>query len=512
MQRSEPPETSRTRLDRGSPAAPPSTSVPRGAGPVPLLALLAGAALSALAACASPPPARGATAGTAPAGEPLAGAEAGATGPAAAPAREEEEADEDGAEGEALPLRGRLTTRYRFRNTGGTDDHDLFNTLSLDYGDAEEDAWTAHFLGWLAADLNGRASGSDPFADVEDTYDHALVGRLYRAYADLHDVESFDELRLGRQQLFETPIFLTFDGVHARTEPLGDGDDDVRLGVYAGVPVHFFESSSAGDLLAGIEASARPWEGGRLRFDFLYIEDEALLGDQENNLLGLGVWQQVGGTTLLEGRGTALDGDGRDVLLRGTYSDPEGDLTVQASYYELFRTQGDLVNELDPFYSALLELFPYRRVNLLAGKRLGESVHVEGGYDARRLVDDADEGTFNRDFNRFHATVYAEDLTSEELTLSVTGEVWDGGDDDIRSWGVDLSKEWDERWETSLGSYFSLFKFDLLTVDEREDVRTYYVDARWRKSKDLTLFFRYEFEDGSLDDYHLLKLGTTWRF
>ena len=131
--------------------------------------------------------------------------------------------------------------------------------------------------------------------------------------------------------------------------------------------------------------------------------------------------------------------------------------------------------------------------------------------DLRRVLDADDIGQFNRDFERYYSTLTFSGPT-QKVNLSVTGELWDSPDSKIRTIGADLSRELDERWEGPLGTYYSLFKYQLYLNEERDDVRTYYLRLRFKRTEATTFDLRYELEDDELDRFHVLRLGMTWRF
>lgn len=434
------------------------------------------------------------------AGDPASGAEDSAAGAGS------------GARSDALgglPVQGFLSTRYRYRSGGGSD-HDLSTTLGLRVGKPDEDPFTLSLLAWANADLGGRRGTDDPFFDINDTYSKDVTGRLYEAYVDAHRVDGLGLLRLGRQPLHETPEYVTFDGLRLESEPLGERD--LRLGAYGGIPVHHFESSSNGDSVVGAYVELRPWEQGRARLDYMLLEDRYLLGDQQNDLLGLQVWQNLGPKLRLEGAYTVLEGESRDFRGRASWLEVEQDLVVRATYYELFGTQRDLVNEFDPFYAALREYYPFREVQFLVSKGFAERYRADLGAQVRRLRDDGDEGEFNRDFERYHARLVIDDLVVDDLTLGLTGELHDAGSGEYASWSADLERRWSERWKTVVGTFYALYDFDLLSLRERNDVRVYFLDVALRASASTRASARYEFEDDDLDDYHVVRVGLTWRF
>ena len=469
--------------------------------------LWSGAVLCLCAACSAPsgsvrrqePSGSSGTSGVSPtAGE--------AAVPEPSPSASAQDADSEVA---GLPVTGLLSARYRYRSDG-TDDHDLSSTLLLNIGDERRHAVTGHVLAWANGRLDGRSDGDDAFSNINDTYSSDLQARLYEAYADLHRIDELDVARLGRQPLYDTPEYVTFDGV--RLETRSHGEHAWRFGAYGGVPVHHFESSSSGDSVVGAYVEARPWAGGRARLDYMYLEDEQRLGDAQNDLLGARLWQLVGTRLRLEGAFSALEGESRDVLARATWFDVEDDIVVRASYYELLETQSFLVHEFDPFYDTLFEYFPYSEIHGLVSKGFCERYRAELGLQSRRLKDSGDEGDYNHEFDRYFARFIVEDFLTEALILGLTADHYDADGDDYSAFSADLEKAWNERWNTAIGTYYALYRFDFFEDRERTDVRVYFADIDYDVSKSTRFGLRYEYEDDENDDYHVVKVGTTWRF
>jgi hypothetical protein len=405
-------------------------------------------------------------------------------------------------------VRGQLQSRYWGRWTGRTADHDLYETLVMDIGNEDRDAITGHLMGRVAADLDGETDGSSQFFGLHDAVGKGIDGWLYDAWADLHRVPGFERVRIGRQATFNTPELAFFDGLSADTAPLTECE--IQFGLYGGASAHLYESSHTGDWMLGLWGQFRPWRGGRLRIDWMHLEDEALLGPHDNDLLGAGVWQTVG-PVQIEGQYSNLEGHDRDVRGRVAFADADAELQMQGTFYQLLQTQSSLVLELDPFYSAMQELYPYWQAGGMVGKGIVEHVEVQAGGDVRHVDDAADVGTFNRDYERYYGTLILSDLL-KDLTLSATGDLWYSDGQDVRTWGGDISYRCSPATRVSAGSYYSLYKFDLYLNSERDHVRTYYVKMQHKASKAWVLDGSYEFEQTDLDDFHGLRLGVTWHF
>lgn len=407
------------------------------------------------------------------------------------------------------PASGRLVTRYRARFTDDESDHDVYQTLDVLLADPE-----GHWSGALLARATWDVDGTDPDSDfysLADTYEHRLEGQLYHAYVDLAQPE-LALLRLGRQTLYETPVTLVFDGLRADLAPRGRAR--LNAGVFAGIGEHPYESSADGDAVLGGFAALRPWDGAELRLDWMHLEDERLGTEHEDDLLGLVLGTELGGRTSarrsqLETRFTSLEGDARDLRVSADHLDPGRGFSLQASYYELLRTQQDLAAPLDPFTDTLFELFPYAQATFSASKDW-RSFALLAGTDVRRVEDEDDVGEYNRDFERYWLTgSLAEVLT---LAVTLTGEVWRSDGNDYETWGATLARALDGGFDLALGSYFALYEYDLLSAEERDRVRTTYLDLRWKRSRAHAWRLRYEYEHDEIDDFQEVRLDYEWSF
>lgn len=448
-------------------------------------------AVLALAGCATP--GGGAQAGSGP----------GAVGASGASGAGEGEGDGPGE------LTGSLTTLARYRTTNDADDRDLELLLDVDWGDERQDPWSAHLLGRVSRDLDGDST-EDGFSDISNTYSDDFDGRLYEAYLDVHDARGWQELRVGRQVMWDIPEFVRFDGLRAETGP--EGRHKWRWGLYGGQPSHVFESSPSGDEVFGVLAEAQPWRGGRARFDFLHLEDERQLGTDQNDLWALSLWQSWAPDVRLWGRYERLEERSREAEVGATWVHAASDLLVQASHREQFSPQNQLAEELDPLYDALVTYEPFKHSRLLVTKGFGDDWDLSGGVDVRDLDDEDDLGTFNREFERYHLGCTAHDAGLDGLDVTLSGEQWRADTADNLSWGLDFTQRLAEAWRLSAGSYYALYKDDLLLGEEREDVRTYYLTVRCKRDGGSSWSLGYELEDSDVEDFQTLTARATWAF
>lgn len=444
-------------------------------------------ALVALCGCATPPAAGGGS-----------GVGSGGEGPGPG-----------GGKGPPQVATGTLIARLRYSADSDGADRDIQTLLDLDFGDEQTDAWTAHLVGRVSKDLDGN-DFEEGFSDVSNTYDDGFDGRLYEAYGAVHAARGWQELRLGRQVLWEGPEFVRFDGVRAETDP--QGDLKWRWGAYGGQPSHVFESSPEGDRVFGVLAEARPWAGARARFDFMHLEDERTLGTDQNDLFALSLWQTWAPDVRLWGRYERLEERDREAELGATWYHAPGDLLVQASHKEQFEPWNRLAEELDPLSNVLLTYAPFKHSRLLVTKGFGAAWDVQGGVDVRDLDDEDDLGTFNREFERYHAGVTAHDALVDGLDVTLGGELWRADVSDTTTWGLDLTRRLGEDWRVSAGSYYALYKDDYLLGEDRQEVRTYYLNLRRRLGQGSNWAVGYELEDGEIEDFQTVTARLTWAF
>jgi hypothetical protein len=207
-----------------------------------------------------------------------------------------------------------------------------------------------------------------------------------------------------------------------------------------------------------------------------------------------------------------LEGEDRDILFRATVYDAERDFSLQGSYYELLKAQKDFSLEFDPFYSTVLDQFPYSQTRWLLSKGLTEHFNLQGGVESRQVEHHWQKGAFNRDFERYFVTPSVDDLPIEGMSASLTGETWNGAGRDIETWGGEISHRCTERLKGTVGTSYALYKYDYYSHRERDHVRTYYfgIDHKWTESIDLGL--KYEFEDDGFEEYQTLNLEGKWSF
>lgn len=412
-----------------------------------------------------------------------------------------------------IALDGTLQSRLRSRHSGGAHDLDALSVLALDAGDPSRDRVTARVLARVSADLDGRGSSDTQqvFGSLQDTHDGAAHVDVYEASAEIaRPFETPARVRAGRQLDTTTPEIAHYDGLRVASEPLGAAK--FVVGAFGGVPVRLYDATSIADRIAGAWAEARPWANGRVRADWMHVDQDESATGFHDDLVGLSLWQRVGANLSLDASYSRLEDDDRDVRLRASWNDASSDWLVQASFYRLLTTQRAFAEEFDPFYATLQEQRPFDQYRLLVSKSLLADVRLDVGGDLRRLEDAADEGSLNHDYERGYATLVVSDVLAKDVDASLTGDVWNSDEQDARTWGLDVTWRPDSTWRVSAGSMYALYRYDVVDDVERDDVRVWYAHLRKKLGSDWSVALEYDFEDDESDDFHELVAGATWRF
>jgi hypothetical protein len=244
----------------------------------------------------------------------------------------------------------------------------------------------------------------------------------------------------------------------------------------------------------------------------MHVDDDDRFGVNSNDLLGATLWQRVSASTRVDARYTRLENEDRDVRLRANWDDAELDARLQVSYYQLLETQRNFANEFDPLFSVLQEWFPFAQYRLQGSKGLGEDLRVDASLDFRRVADDGDEGPFNRNFERQSLSLVALDVLAKGLTVSLTADLWNSDGRDIQTWGVDATRDLRDGLRWSLGSNYALYRYDLFSNSERDNVRVWYARLRRDIGGWGVVDLRYDLENFDGETFHVVLAGVTWRF
>ena len=410
-------------------------------------------------------------------------------------------------------IHGNLISRYQLRDSTLDDrDQDLFTWLGLEGGSKHRDPVTVSLAGRSAWDLEGDGLGAfgNSLSTLEDTRGGRHDLRLYRAWAGFHDWIPGGEVRIGRQNLFQAPVLLRLDGAWLRAPAALAGLPGEFQG-YAGRPNHYWEGSARGDAAAGASLDLSPWKGGQTRLDFMHLRDRRFFGEASNNLVA-GTVSQAGwdGSWWASLSGSFLDGSQRDLDLQGFWSDVDRGWQLQFFAHALRSRQSVNTLEFDPLTAVLLPEEPFYEAQLQASKRLavaplglGSAWRLEGGAYGRQLRDGARESEFNRSYQRFWLGAALEDLPWKGAEVSVHGESWDSGTDEILSASAELRVRFAEAWDVSLGTHYSLYQYDFFAQLERDNVRSWTLRVKWQALEDLRLQTSLEILEDDIEDFQV---------
>ena len=407
-------------------------------------------------------------------------------------------------------LSGWSRTRYRWRSVDGDDDHDLYEVLGLDYVEPSKQRLEAHFLGRAAWDVDGD-SGSQ-LSSINDISSGDVDADVYTAYVQ-QAFEPADgtrwSVRVGRTEEVLTPEIAHYDGLalDAKLERA----KGLEFGAYGGRNVVFDSANGDDGDVVGFHLGARPWKGGRARLDWMHLEDEALLGDDQDDLFGVGLWQAIE-TWSTSAQYTRVEGRDRDVELRARWNEQGGRTSLALRYFELLEAQNQRALFLDPYLQTLQTYYPYRQFGANVWRALTQKLDADVGFDAREVDDSSDVGTFNHDWRRYYGALTLHELFGKPYTARFEADNYDDDHSDVVAYGGSLTREIGETLDATVGTYYSRYKYDLFTGAEKDDVQTYYAKVVWRQSKTWSFDVLYEYEDDDLDEYHTLRCGALCRF
>jgi len=421
-----------------------------------------------------------------------------------------------------VDLRGSFATKYVIRSVRVSgdkqSDNDIFEYLRLDANVPKGGQYEVHFFGSARQDIDGDNDEHDffPFEDIGDARDKSSTATLYDAHVAINNpVSHISQVRIGRQAgTRDEPVF--FDGVAVDTSV----SKNVFFTAYGGAAAHFeeLEYEWGDDTLAGAGADISPTFNSVLSMDYLYVQDKRdIFGfdDQEDHLISLKIWQRFAQYLSAMTRFRYLNDDARDLRARAVGTFPDAGFQISAGYFLQFGEEAERSNEESVYYDIVGTTSEFQSFDIKLRQIFGEHYAVDVGYHDRRLMDNNDENSFNRDYSRLYAAFDAADVLIRRLTLSVTGEYWDTGDTSYRSGGLDATyvlKKRDRRGKLSAGTYYSLYKYDYYDErGERDDVQTYYARAVVPIGGHFSADGKYEYEDGS-DDFHSFTLGVRYDF
>lgn len=405
-------------------------------------------------------------------------------------------------------IHGSLGLRYRHRRTADAEDSDLYQLLQLRAGDPDLDVFSASLSVRLAEDLDRPSDtpGYHAFDSLDDTYG-TRTARLYTAYVDVRPEGGAVRLRAGRQILEAFPEAVPMDGGLLRAATA----EGAELGVFAGVPVNLFESSPEGDLMYGGWAGLQPWTRGRLQLEYLHLEDETVFGNFDDDLIGASL-EQGWGLLRFSGRHTWLEREGREAVGRLSAALAEAGFVFDFRVRYAYEAQQAQSYALDPYATFLYDLEPFLDLSVRASQALGPHLAVDGAVTERRLVRGGREGPYNHEFTRWSAAPRLDAWPWDLLSVAASFDYWESSGDDFWTAGGDLTVRLAAGLTAGAGTSYALYVVDLLTGEERERVRTWFLSLRAELQGATRMDLRFTLEENALDDFRVLELGVRHAF
>jgi hypothetical protein len=430
----------------------------------------------------------------------------------------EEDPAEDQPDQPDWYLRGHVDLRYTSRWNDDDEDQDLYEYLSLSFGQTGNRKISGYISGRLSHDLDGREH-PDSFASTADTHDR-LYARLTAAYVDVRFEKLLETARFGRQWLSEVPEVVRVDGLRLKTRPL-EASFNTRLVLFGGVPEHYDESSRDGDGVFGGGFEFKPLKTTRVSLFYARIKDEykakiATTGAKNtfsDDLVTVELRQLFfSGTTSFYGLYTNLNGSSRESKTRLTYVAKDGRTNVGVNYRTLLSTQSTLSTELDPYVSILRDYHPYHEVSADLTREFTDRLGAQAGTQVRRLAQESDKGAFNHEFERYYLSGILNKWPVKESLITLTGELYDADGD--RFWVAEGSYEHELLTELKLkvGSGYSLYNEDRFTFEERTHVRSGFIGVEYDPGHNLKFMLEYAAERDDFDTTHRVEATVRYRF
>lgn len=428
----------------------------------------------------------------------------------------------------AVEVHGRLDLKYVLRQERG-EDRDGFRSSDQDFygfGLVEARAFGNVRLeasGRVDLDIDGQETPAT-FQSIDDTYSENFHGYLYTAFIEATDLGPLALARGGRQR-YEHGIDVVFDGGRLDLQPLGN--DKLTLSGWGGVPAHYYESSHSGDCIVGGAVEVKPWEGGSARFDYVHVTDRRELPTEQIRLLDnedqplrdddyfrVAVQQRLFRALALTAAVSTFEGRSTRIETQALFFHEDLDLTGRLSYTFQVGAYRLLSIDFTPLDSVLDEYKPYHELTASLTKGFADVVYLTGGVHVRQLDRESDEGSFNHEFERYYATFALVDWPIEGFEATVTGDHYRAEPDDDRYYTVSGEIGQQLPYELSIagGSSYELYRFDEFFLEEREEVRTYYVRGAWKPVKGVELHVAYEREVDDEDAYDTWRLGARFGF
>lgn len=427
-------------------------------------------------------------------------------------------------EEKSLRIHGDVSLRYRVKTTDGEMDHDFYGDLRLEVDDIVPDKVFFSLYGRGIYDAGGGQEEDDNradfFRDIYDSYETAVQGRLYHAHLTLDDYVLPNSLfRIGRQTVYIDQSY-DFDGAFGEVRL----HDVFKISAFGGASAFHFKGPRGGDWLVGTGMELTPIRETKINLDYVYMQEYAGLDDGRKDYeVILRLRQRVWKELFLLGQLSVLNDEVRDVSLKATWHIPQYEVRVKLGFYALVNEISDVNSSISRFFGAYQ---PYQQYQAEISKLFGEHFSLSAGYTGRVLDHSRDEGLYNREFHRFHATAAAEDWPIENLEGSVSVQSWvtnrDGRNEtakDNHRVGIDAEVSYrllERKLKATVGTFYELYEYEVNIVtqqfEERVGVTGVYTKLDYQATDVWSCFGEFEWEYDELRDFYLVELGVRAKF
>jgi hypothetical protein len=172
------------------------------------------------------------------------------------------------------------------------------------------------------------------------------------------------------------------------------------------------------------------------------------------------------------------------------------------------------VTEFSPFVATLGVYEPFFQWQVDGGGPLVGSLDLAAGYARRRLIEGAEEGLFNHEFDHAYAIATLGACPWPSTSLHLRGDGWNGGGRDLVAVGGGLEARLGEKkeWRGEIGTDYALYRVDVQTGQERLDDRRFYGRVRRKIGERLDFGIGYRYEVDDIDRYHVADVVLGIRF
>ena len=424
------------------------------------------------------------------------------------------------AEEGSLSLSGLLQLRYdgRYLSDGEDDDHKLHQIADVYIKDNK---W-GHFKFTLAGDMiedidSEDDDQTDRTRTVHDTWDSSSHGYLYVCQAEIYELDYLNYARFGRQYVNHELPTTHLDGLNLLLD-LNFIGTRIKPFAYAGIPVRLYEKGHYWDAQEiGGGAHIHLGRSTKVTLEHQVIEEDPEIagtyresGTERYGQSAFAIRQAL----LHKGYGYIslflLDNSAKQVNTRFSFLIDRMDLDIDASYFYQFK-EIDETPTSSPYYTGLTgTIKPYHNITLDIMKGVyKDRIWVSAGTHWRLLDSGEDETELNHSYNNQYLALIIDDLLMKNVQLSLQADFWrvmdSDNEDELFSFGGEIAYEKLRTITVSLGSFYSLYKYDYFSdTDEKTDVYTIYSDIRYYIQPKLYLDARYELDIYDIHEHRFI--------